>query len=77
MLENQPMQPMQPMQPINQTINIKGQNQNIFIMNWSEYYTCKKPHCISCLQAGIKEGDYRFCSEGKAAPDNYKCIVKH
>jgi len=29
---------------------------------WSDYYSCKKPTCFTCLQQGIKENEYNFCS---------------
>jgi len=30
---------------------------------WSNYYTCKKPHCFACIQTGIKETEYKFCGD--------------
>lgn len=30
---------------------------------WSNYFTCKKPYCFTCIQAGIKENEYKFCGE--------------
>jgi hypothetical protein len=35
---------------------------------WSNYYSCKKPTCLSCLQQGIKENEYNFCGDN--------CLVK-
>jgi len=28
---------------------------------WSDYYSCKKPTCFTCLQQGIQENEYSFC----------------
>ncbi|RHZ36315.1 hypothetical protein [endosymbiont GvMRE of Glomus versiforme] len=44
---------------------------------WTDYYTAKKPYCYSCIQKGIKETDYAFCSEKQIALNNYVCLVKH
>lgn len=35
---------------------------------WSDYYSCKKPTCFTCLQKGIKENEYNFCGDN--------CLVK-
>ena len=35
---------------------------------WSDYYACKKPTCLNCLQWGIKENEYNFCGSD--------CLVK-
>ncbi|CAG8628107.1 17513_t:CDS:2, partial [Racocetra fulgida] len=44
---------------------------------WSDYYPVKKPTCASCLQAGIKENEYHFCSEELVQAGIYQCQVKH
>ncbi len=31
---------------------------------WSDHFTCKKPWCSTCIQAGIKENEYKFCGSG-------------
>jgi len=31
---------------------------------WSDYYSCKKPTCLTCLQHGTKENEYNFCGDG-------------
>ena len=34
------------------------------LLLWSDYFTCKKPYCFTCVQAGIKENEYKFCGSG-------------
>ena len=29
---------------------------------WSDYYSVKKPYCLTCQQQGIAESEYKFCS---------------
>ena len=36
---------------------------------WSNFFTCKKPWCYTCIQAGTKETEYKFCGEN--------CSVKY
>lgn len=36
---------------------------------WNNFFTCKKPWCSVCIQAGIKETEYKFCGEN--------CSVKY
>lgn len=36
---------------------------------WGDFYNCKKPYCLACIQAGIKETEYKFCGDN--------CLVKH
>jgi len=36
---------------------------------WSNFFTCKKPWCYTCIQYGIKETEYKFCGEN--------CSVKY
>ncbi len=30
---------------------------------WNDHFTCKKPWCSICIQAGTKETEYKFCGE--------------
>ena len=49
---------------------------------WTNYYSVKKPFCFSCQTQGIKETEYKFCSQEKE-PVNfyfkniYLCQVYH
>jgi len=30
---------------------------------WNDYFTCKKPFCLTCASQGIKENQYKFCGD--------------
>ena len=30
---------------------------------WNDYFTCKKPYCLTCVSQGIKENQYKFCGD--------------
>ena len=32
---------------------------------WKDYYICKKPRCFGCIEQGIGENEYKFCSQEK------------
>lgn len=38
---------------------------------WSDYYSFKKPCCYTCISQGIKENEYKFCSQVKAPVEIY------
>jgi hypothetical protein len=49
---------------------------------WSNYYSCKKPFCLSCHTKGIPDTAYAFCSLAKdtsepSFPNLYFCQVYH
>lgn len=47
----------------------QNQKQQRHLTLWTNYFTCKKPWCLTCFQAQIKETEYKFCEDN--------CSVEH